>query len=412
MNDSDALAFYDALPPDEQAALDRALAEQPALAEAFARWQSLRAELRAELARDLPDHALLVLYALSDDDLLSDADRAELDAARPALDRALARHPGLVAAVARIQADRDAFEAAWAETAQPEPDRPAPAPLAVPAAGASTTNRSPKPAASRAARDRPAAGRAARGAGPVRWVARVAAVLAVVAFGAVLTLVWDRDAGWETLVADGARTVTFADGSTAALADGARLAVPGDGIEDQRQARLIGGRALFRIERDPADPFEVTTTNAEVTVLGTTFTVEATDVQTEVVLVSGAVALAPRAMPEAAVTLAPGERSAVLALDAPSAPEPADLRALDWTGTVFARDLTVGELAARLARQWGEAVAVDPALASEKISDGEYGADGLRDALGKIAGAMGGRVVAEGGGFRLAGAVPSGATAR
>ena len=53
MRDPDALAFYDALPPDERAALDTALREQPALAEAFARWQSLRAGVRAELARDL-----------------------------------------------------------------------------------------------------------------------------------------------------------------------------------------------------------------------------------------------------------------------------------------------------------------------------------------------------------------------
>ena len=95
--------------------------------------------------------------------------------------------------------------------------------------------------------------------------------------------------------------------------------MPVEGAEDARQARLLGGRALFRIERDPSNPFEVTTQNAEVMVLGTTFTVETNDVETEVVLVSGVVTLAPRATPDAAVTLAPGQRSTVLALDAPSA---------------------------------------------------------------------------------------------
>ena len=394
MNDSDALAFYDALPPDEQAALNRALAEQPALAEAFARWQSLRAEVRAELARDLPDRALLVLYALSDEDLLSDADRAELDAARPAVDQALARHPGLVAAVERIRADRDAFEAAWNEAAAPDAR---PAPLAASVAERSTVSRPLRAAASRPAADRPAA----RRAGPMRWVARAAALAAVVAFGTVLATIWTRDAGWETVVADGARTVTFADGSTADLADGARLAVPTEEAGDMRQARLLAGRALFRIEENAADPFDVTTPNADVTVLGTTFTVDANDVQTEVVLVSGSVRLAPRATADAAVTLAPGERSRVLALDAPSAPERADLGALDWTGTVFARGLTVGELAARLARQHDETVAVDDALAGEPISDGEYGADGLRDALDKITMTTKSRVTMEGNGFRL-----------
>ena len=106
------------------------------------------------------------------------------------------------------------------------------------------------------------------------------------------------------------------------------------------------------------------------------------------------------------MTLAPGERSAVLALDAPSAPERADLGALDWTGTVFARGLTVGELAARLARQFDETVAVDPTLAGEPISDGEYGADGLRDALDKVVLSVkqvvpSARLVMEGNGFRL-----------
>ena len=302
MRDPDALALYDALPPDERAALDRAVAEQPALAEAFARWQSLRAEVRAELARDLPDRALLVLYALSDEDLLSDAERAELDAARPALDDALARHPGLAAAVGRIRADRDAFEAAWAEAASADAAPAQPVPLAAPIAstadaGAPVPSRSPAPSASRpatrAASDRPAAQRTH----PARWVWRATALAAVVAFGVVLTTLWTRDAGWETVVADGARTVTFADGSTARLADGARLAVPTDDLADGRQARLLAGRALFRVEKDAADPFDVTTPNAEVTVLGTTFTVDATDVQTEVVLVSGAVRLAPRARP-------------------------------------------------------------------------------------------------------------------
>ncbi len=63
MIDSDALAFYDALPPDDRAALDRSLAQEPALAEAFARWQSLRADVRAGLADAVPDRGLLVLYA-------------------------------------------------------------------------------------------------------------------------------------------------------------------------------------------------------------------------------------------------------------------------------------------------------------------------------------------------------------
>lgn len=384
----DTLALTDALSPAERAEVEAALADRPALAEAFARWRSLRAEVRAELARDLPDRAVLVLYALADDDLLSDDERDRLDAARPALDAALARHPGLAAAVRRVRADREAFERAWAEAAQGATDIPA-----EPARAAA-----PVKAPHRAA-DRPAATAARR---PTRWAWRTAALAAIVAFAAVLTSIYLRDAGWETVTASGEQTLTFADGSTVVLEDGARLMIPEGGSDDSRQARLLAGRALFEIVRDLADPFEVTTPNAEVTVLGTTFSVRATDVETEVVLASGVVTLAPRATPEAAVRLAPGERATVLALDAPSAPERADLdAALAWAGMVYARDLTLEQLAEKLGRLYETVVTIDPALAGEPVSDGVYGRNGLRDALDKLAATLSGRVVQEGDGFRI-----------
>lgn len=388
MRDLDSLALYDALPPDERAALDAALADRPALAEAFARWRSLKAEVRADLARDLPDRTLLVLYALADDDLLSEAERETVESARADLDAAVARHPGLAAAVRRIQADRDAFEMAWAEAARASEEAPAAVPSLAP-------TRPPRAA------DRPAVRRAR----PTRWVSRVAMIVGVVAFAAILTTLFLRDAGWETVVASERQTVTFDDGSTVQLAAGTRLMVPeGD---DARRARLLGGQALFRIVRNPAEPFEVTTPNAEVTVLGTTFSVDATDVETEVVLVSGAVTLAPRATPDEAVRLAPGEISRVLALDAPSAPEPANVgAALAWTGTVFApRGETVGFVVEQLGRRFGASVTVDSALAGEVVV-GEFGGDDLRGALDQLAMALRGadldaRVVEDGTGFRV-----------
>ena len=376
----ETLALYDALTPDERAAVEAALADRPALAEAFARWRSLRADVRAELARDLPDRALLVLYALADDDLLSDGEREAVEAARVDLDTAVGAHPGLALAVRRIRADRDAFEQAWAEAAR-VPDEPS----------------GTAPARPPRAADRPLAPRRAR---PTRWASRLVAVAAVVAFAAILTTLFQRDAGWTTVAADDLQAVTLPDGSTVHLAAGARLMVP-ERAADARRARLLGGEALFRIVRNPAEPFEVTTPNADVTVLGTTFSVEATDVETEVVLVSGAVTLAPRATPDEAVRLEPGERSRVLALDAPSAPEPVHVGdALAWTGTVFARGEPARSVAERLASRFDAPVTVDPGLGAEQVS-GEFGGDGLRDAVDKLAQALGARVEAEGTGFRV-----------
>lgn len=372
MRDFDTLALYDALAPDERAALDAAIADEPALAEALARWRSLRAGVRADLGQALPDRALLVLYALSDDDdVLTDGERQRLDAARPAIAAAIDRHPGLAAVVRRIREDRDAFDAAWDEAVAPAPVH-------------------------RMAPDRAAVRRAAP-VRPMRWVARIAALVAVVGFGALATWLSMRDAGWETVA--GAQTLTLADGSTIELADNALLSVPDD---RGREARLVAGNALFRIVRNPEAPFEVTTSNAEVMVLGTTFVVEATDVETEVTLVTGVVTLAPRATPEAAVRLAPGQRSRVLALDAPTAPERADLTTLPFDSIeTSAGFVTVEAVARRLAERFGVSITVAQALASEQVSDIDYAADGVTAGLDLLAAALGARVEAEGDGFRI-----------
>lgn len=379
MRDPDTLALYDALGPDDRAALDAVLAEQPALADALARWRSLRAGVRADLSRALPDRALLVLYALGDDDeILTDDERQRLDAARPALEAALDRHPGLAAAVRRIRADRDAFDAAWNETAR--------TPLTL----------VETPRARRPATDRPAVRRVAPGR-PLRWVSRAAAVLAVVAFGALATWLSVRDAGWETVA--GGQTVTLADGTTIDLADGARLMIR----EDRgRRAQLVAGDALFRVARNEAEPFEVTTLNAEVTVLGTTFAVEATDVETEVTLVEGVVTLAPRAQPDRAVRLAPGQQSRVRALDAPSEPEAVDVAALAWEGPEFERYITAGEVVRQLGAAFDVSVAIDSVLADEQVSVFDYRSLGIDSALDVLADAIGATVEAEGEGFRVA----------
>lgn len=395
MRDLDSLALYDALPPDEQAAVAAALAEQPALAEAFARWRSLRADVRADLAQALPDRALLVLYALSDDDLLSADEQDRLEAVRPDIEAAVATHPGLAAAVRRIQADRDAFEQAWAEAASETAEPADVAPIEATPIEEETV--APRTAPRRPAPDRSALRASQR---PTRWVWRAASVLAVVAFAAVATYLFNRDAGWETITAQSDTVVTLPDGSTADLAAGATLMVPEAGAEDARQARLLGGGALFRIEHDAAAPFTVTTLNARVAVLGTTFAVEATDVETEVVLVAGAVEVASDGDPEAAVRLEPGQRTRVLALDAPEAPVRADLGA-----TLAAVDAGAGETAEGIAALLGErfdvSVTVDDALAHERLSVAPSG-DDAEAALDALARALGARLVAEGDAFRIA----------
>ena len=337
-----------------------------------------------------------MLYALSEEALpgeaapnpanaLSADEQRRLAAARGDLRALLEKRPGLVDAVRRIRDDRDAFDRIWAahtqRNGQAEAQRPMPT----------------------RAEDRPAAvvRRPARRRSPV-W--RVAALASVVAFAAILTFIVRRDAGWETVRVAEATLINLPDGSTAELAANTWLMIPETDGADLRQARLRAGQALFTVRHDPADPFTVETPNALVTVLGTTFGLDVTEVETNVVLVNGAVALASRGDAAPAVRLEPGQRSRVLALDAPSEPVRADLEAaLAWTGNVFVPSESLARMALRLSEAFEVDIAVDPALAEEELSATHFEREaGARAALDELALALGARVVERpDGGFRI-----------
>lgn len=405
---TDLLALYDDLSPDEQAALRDALGTDPALAARAARWRSLRAGVRAELSRDLPDRTLLVLHALADrPGDLNEEEQARL--AEADLDGVLAKHPGLVAAVERIRADRAAFDAAWAEHTSPlaaDEDR-SPSERGGQAKRDRGAHRT---ASARRAESRPALTSDLRPASarPTRWAWRAAAMMAIVGFGALLTFLYVRDAGFQRIVAGEQTLVALADGSEVELAPGAILMIPREGADvDPRQARLMVGTALFDIARDPEAPFHVQTPNADVTVLGTTFSVEITDVQgddaTRVVLASGRVQVAPRETDEEAVTLEPGQSTEVVRFDAPSPPRATDVAAdLEWTGQLYARELSAAEVARRIAQATGEEVEVDSAIAGEPVSGTFYLDDGAEAALRPLALTLGADLLRTADGFRLA----------
>ena len=382
----DAVALYDTLGAEDRAAVADALAADPALAAAFQRWRTLR----ADLARGLPDPDLVVLHALADrDDALSDAEQRQLDASRDELARAFDRHPGLAAAVRRVRADRDAFELAWDEGLA----------AAVPASPDSTPARQPVDrvpvhllVSNRPSPQRPASQH------PMQWAWRGAAILAVVGFATLGTWLLQRDAGFDVIVADAAQTVTLPDGSVADLAAGTELWVP-TADRDARQARLKSGEALFQVVPDADAPFRLETANADIVVLGTTFGVAASEVQTEVALVAGSVSLAPRRQPDAAVRLRPGQSSTVLAADAPSAP--GETAAPVWTGP----DPTsgpAGAIAERIGQRFGVDVSVADELAAEPVQ-GRFDAETTaEDALRVLALALGADLDTSNGSFRLA----------
>ena len=335
-------ALFEALDPAERDALRRALGSEADAADALALWQAIRAHVASGLRADLPDYDLLVLYALGDRPAaLAPEEEARLIAEGPTVESALESHPALWAVVERIRADRDAFDTVWDDASED--------------VGTATVDR-------RA--DRPAV-RQTR-ARRVAW--RSAVAVAVFAFAALSIYLIQRDAGFETYetAAGEQRTVELADGSTVRLAERSRLRVENEN-DGQRLVRLTG-EALFEVVPN-GETFVVETPTALTTVLGTTFGVQASDIETEVVLASGAVELAPRLAPETAVRLEPGQRSRVVGGQAPETPIRTDVAAtLAWTGTWYFQATPLDAIAERLAAHYDVDIVVDDAIAADRVT--------------------------------------------
>ena len=346
----DAILFYDDLTPAQQDALRVAGKDDPALAETVAHWQQVRAAVRQSLNAHVPDRRLFVLYALDASgrsDVLSDEEHLELDAARPMLDEAVQVHPALADVAGQVEAACADFEACWtrhfsdAEQAAPQagPERKA--------------------------------GRHAPVRRMVRWSWRVAAAVALVGFVAVMTLMLQRDRSLTSLtVAEGqTQLVELADGSTVRLLGGSTLtyADPGKATAFNRRVTLTG-RAFFDIAPDQQG-FTVETPTALTTVLGTSFGIQADDDAMEVVLATGSISVASKALQEGMVVLQPGQVSRVTRNALPSTPTPVDLsEALEWTGLFIFQATPLNEVAGRLSDHYSVAVTVAPALDAERVN--------------------------------------------
>ena len=363
----DAILFYDDLTPVQQEALRTACEDDPALAETVAHWHQVRTAVRRSLNEHVPDRRLFVLYALEASgrsDLLSEEERHELDEARPMLDEAVQFHPALADVAGQVEAACADFEACWtrhfSEADQPElqavPDR-------------------------KARRHAPVYRM-------VRWGWRVAAAVAVVAFVGVLTLMLQRDRSLTTLtVAEGqTQHVELADGSTIRVLGGSTLtyADPDKATSFNRRVTLTG-RAFFDIIPDQQG-FTVETPTALTTVLGTSFGIQADDGAMEIVLATGSISVASKAMDEGIVVLQPGQMSRVARNALPSTPTPVDLsEALEWTGLFIFQATPLSEAANHLSDRYGVAITVAPVLEAEGVSGTFAGEQALEQILTTLA---------------------------
>jgi ferric-dicitrate binding protein FerR (iron transport regulator) len=393
----DLAAHYDGLSADERAALERAVAADPSLGRALTHWRVLRHEIGRELDARLPASDVLALLAVSRayPGLLVEEERERLE-----IELSAGELPGVVSdVVRRLEWDARAFDHAWDAhqrlTAEVSDRRRG---LRRVGGSGDLADRPPQ----RRAHVTPLWSR----------VGRLAAVFALVSLGALASYLWRRDAGLERIVAADEMTIDLPDGSSVELAAASELMIPrsarvdpeaesGAPVEDApRFARLVAGRALFRVAR-AEEPFVVETPAADVTVLGTTFGLTATSGETDVVLVSGVVEVASRG-DGGSVTLSPGQRTAVRAGQAPAPAAAADIdAALEWTGDLFIRSEPLAAAASRIGAAFDVRVEVDSTLATEAVTGQFDRSAGARTALEALAMAVDGRLQQEGDGYRI-----------
>lgn len=149
------------------------------------------------------------------------------------------------------------------------------------------------------------------------------------------------------------------DGSTLTLNSGTTIRYARDFGETNRQVELVDGEALFEVAKDPSKPFNITTFNGTVTVLGTTFNVRARphDIEpaTVVAVATGTVKLTPRHQENKAVILQAGQ-AALLTMQnqVPQALDSTDTHnALAWNSGAFKfRDHPLGTIIQEVERRF------------------------------------------------------------
>lgn len=382
----DDIIFFEELSPERRNAVREAIRADDELARTFAQWRQIRAALREQLHTQVPNRRLLVLYALDEanlTDVLSVDERAELDAARPGIEQALAMHPGLDDAVQRIQDDQEAFDAEWAAHFA-DPER---------AADRRSADRAARPP------------RSQRSNTVRRWSQRVGALAAVIVLAVVSVLMFSDDDA-QTVIATGSdevRQVDLADGSTVRLMADSRLMYAPSRTADEfdRQVVLDAGQAFFEVTT-LSRPFVVETPTARTTVLGTSFGVEARASETRVVLADGRVEVASRTALDQPVALQPGQSSRVMQDAAPTTPEAVDVAdALGWTQLFLFRDTPMSRVANRLDEHYQTSVTIDPALGDQAVTGTFEHGQPLPGILDALAATLNARVASTDDGYRL-----------
>lgn len=146
---------------------------------------------------------------------------------------------------------------------------------------------------------------------PVRLISGIAAGLALIllSYFAYLNLNPEK----------GIREIALSDGSKVWLNQNAAFDYPKTFTGNKRTVTLKG-EAFFDIAKNPTIPFVINTSESRITVLGTSFNVDASSEKTEVIVATGKVELSDRDDPNNQIALIVGEKGTHTANNVSSQP--------------------------------------------------------------------------------------------
>lgn len=125
----------------------------------------------------------------------------------------------------------------------------------------------------------------------IRMVWRAAAAIIILVLATQIILQTNSTANWQKITASQNRTIYLPDSSKVILAENASLKFPETFKENKREVQLTG-KGYFEITKNTEKPFLIKTKNSHIEVLGTKFLVDASQPNTEKVIVDeGKVAL-------------------------------------------------------------------------------------------------------------------------
>jgi transmembrane sensor len=208
------------------------------------------------------------------------------------------------------------------------------------------------------------------------WAAATAAVLIVtaVSFVAFDPAGW-RDTNLYATTFGELRSVTLPDGSIVQL--DAKSTLRQRFTDAGRNVELVHGAAIFRVAKDPARPFKVSTGFADIVAVGTAFNISARQERTIVTVLEGRVRVDRRAQgaavdtDTAALELDPGQQAVIepnKPLRSPTKVDPVKVTA--WTARrLYFEDTPLAEAVQEFARYSARTIRIeDLALAGKRIT--------------------------------------------